>query len=111
MMADTKPDSEVKDLRNQLDELRASDPTPQVEAAKQRAAETVSNAAADVSEAVAGPVRHGVERTQAAVASARRTAAQVNAQTESMSQSIRSQPLMALGLSLLAGYIIGRAVR
>lgn len=103
-MTDPTPNAEVRDLRNQLDGLRASDPTPQVEAAKQRATETVSNAADRVSEAVTGTARQGV-------ASARRTAAQVNAQTESMSQSIRGRPLMAIGASVLAGYIIGRAVR
>ena len=110
-MSDTTPNSEVKDLRNQLDELRASDPTPQVEAAKQRAAETVSNATASVSDAVAGSVRQGTERARDAVASARRAAAQVNAQTESMSRKIRNKPLVALGASVLAGYVIGRAIR
>ena len=113
-----KPNAEVQQLRNQLDELRASDPTPQVEAAKQQVSDTVSNAAASVSnaaanvtEAVAEPIRQGMDKARSAVAGARRTAAQVSAQTEDVTQQIRSQPFMALGMAAVAGYVFGRIVR
>lgn len=113
-----KPNSEVQQLRSQLDELRASDPIPQVEMAKQQAADTVnkaaatvSDAAATVSDAVAGSVREGVDKARSAVAGARRTAAQVSAQAEDVTHQIRSKPLVALSGAMLAGYIFGRIVR
>ncbi len=110
-MTDTTPNAEVEQLRNQLDALRASDPAPEVAAAKQRASDAVSNAAASVSEAVATPVRQGMDQVRGAVASARRTAAQVGAQKESLSQQIRGRPLLAVGAAVLTGYVFGRAVR
>lgn len=110
-MSDITGNSEVGQLRNQLDELRASDPAPQLAAAKQRASDTVSNVAANVSEAVATPVRQGVDRVRAAAASARRTAAQVDAQKDSMVRQVRNTPLMALGVAVVAGYVAGRIVR
>lgn len=110
-MTDTTKNSEVEQLRNQLEGLRASDPGPELAAAKQRIGDTVSNAAASVSEAVAAPVRHGVDQVRDAVASARKTAAQVSAQKDSVSQQVRSKPVLALGAAVLTGYVFGRIVR
>lgn len=112
-MADTtkSASSEVNDLRNQLDELRAADPAPALADAKQRATAAVSGAAASVTEAVSTPIRQGTEQVRSAVASARRTAAKVDAQRESLSQEIRYQPFKALGVAILAGYVFGRIVR
>ena len=112
-MADTtkSASTEVDELRNQLDGLRAADPAPALADAKQRATAAVSSAAATVTEAVATPIRQGAEQVRGAVASARRTAAQVDAQRESLSQQIRYQPFMALGVASIVGYVFGRIVR
>lgn len=112
-MSDTSksPSTEVEQLRNQLDELRASDPAPILADAKQRAAATVSNVAAQVTDSVATPVRHGMERVRGAVDGVRRTAAEVDARKQSLSQQIRSKPLAAVGLATLTGYVFGRIVR
>lgn len=109
-MADT-PNVEVEQLRSQLDGLRASDPGPQIDAAKQRVGETLSNVAASVSDTVGPPIREGLERVRGAVAGARRTAAEVEARRERFSQQVRGKPLLSLGAAVLAGYVIGRAVR
>jgi len=45
------------------------------------------------------------------VDSARRTADQVSAQKESLSQRIQDKPLAALGIAALTGYMFGRIVR
>lgn len=125
-MSGTTPTSEVNDLRNQLDTLRAADPVPHVEEAKQKASETISNvashaadaasqaasqaasAASQAADAVAQPVRQGVEKARAAV---RGTAAEVNAQADSLAVQIRGAPVVSLGIAALAGYMIGRIVR
>ena len=49
-MSGTTPSSEINDLRNQLDVLRATDPTPKVEAAKQTVSDTVDSVAAQASD-------------------------------------------------------------
>lgn len=110
-MSDTTKNNEVEQLRNQLDGLRASDPGPELAAAKQRVGDTVSSVAASVSEAVATPVRQGMDQVRGAIASARRTTAQASAQKESVSQQIRGKPLTALGVAVLTGYVFGRIVR
>lgn len=109
-----KPDSpsaEVAQLRSQLDELRATDPAPKLAEAKQRVAATVSDIAGTVTETVAPPIRQGVEQVRGAVAGARRTAAQVSAQKDSLAQQVRSQPFLSLGAAVLTGYVFGRIVR
>ncbi len=116
------PSAEVEQLRGQLDELRSTDPATRMEDAKQRVGATVSNAAASVTEAasnaaasvteaVAEPLRQGAERVRGVVDSARRTADQVSAQKESLSQRIQDKPLASLGIAVLAGYVFGRIVR
>ncbi len=112
-MSDTSksPSAEVKQLRGQLDELRATDPAATVEDAKQRVGATVAGVAASVSESVAEPLRQGADKVRTVVDSARRTATQVSAQKDSFSQRIQSQPFAALGVAVLTGYILGRAVR
>ena len=112
-MSDTSksPSAEVEQLRGQLDELRANDPAATLESAKQRVGAPGSNAAASVTEAVAEPLRQGAERVRGVVDSARRTADQVSAQKDSLSQRIQAQPLAALGVAMLTGYVFGRAVR
>ncbi len=112
-MADTpnSTSSEVEQLRAQLDELRATDPAPVLEDAKQRAAAAVSSAASTVRETVATPIRQGADQVRGAVASARRTAAQVDAQRESLSEQVRMRPLAALGIAAAVGYVVGRIVR
>ena len=112
-MPDTpkSPSAEVEQLRDQLDELRSSDPAAKLEEAKQRVGATVSSAAASVTEAVAEPLRQGAERVRGVVDSARRTADQVSAQKESLSQRIQDRPLASLGIALLTGYVFGRIVR
>ena len=103
--------SEVEQLRAQLDELRATDPAPVLADAKQRAAAAVSNAASTVSETVATPIRRGADQVRAAVAGARRTAAKVDAQRESLSEQVRMRPFAALGIASVVGYVVGRIVR
>lgn len=109
-MSDT-PKAEVDQLRNQLDSLRATDPTPHVEAAKQRVSDKVSGAAASVSDTVAGSVRQGADMARDAAATARRTAAQVGTQADSLTRQVRGQPFVALGAAVVAGYVFGRIVR
>lgn len=112
-MTDTSksPSNEVDDLRNQLEVLRATDPAPLVAEAKQRAADTVSKVANTVTDTVVPPIRYGVERVQDAAATARRTAAQVRAQKETLSHRVRTRPFAALAVSVLSGYVFGRIVR
>lgn len=112
-MADTSksPTDEAAQLRNQLDELRATNPAPKLAEAKQRVADTVSNVAENVAEAVVPPIRQGVDRVRGAVAGARKTAAEVSAKKERLSQRVRSQPFTTLGAAMLTGYICGRIVR
>jgi len=112
-MADTSnsTSSEVQQLRAQLDELRAADPAPILADAKQRAAAAVSSAASTVSETVATPIRRGADQVRDAVAGARRTAARVDAQKESLSEQVRMRPFAALGVASLVGYVFGRILR
>lgn len=112
-MTDTSqsPTDEAAKLRNQLDELRATDPAPKLAEAKERIGATVSNVAGTVADAVVPPIQGGVERVRVAVAGARRTAAQVSARKDSLAQRVRSQPLMTLGAAMLTGYVCGRIVR
>ena len=99
--------SEVEQLRAQLDELRATDPAPILADAKQRAASAVSSAASTVTETVG----RGADQVRDAVAGARRTAAKVDAQRESLSEQVRMRPFAALGVASLVGYVFGRIVR
>lgn len=112
-MSDTSksPSAEVEQLRGQLDELRATDPAARLDDAKQRVGASVSNAAASVTEAVSEPLRQGAEKVRGVVDSARRTAGQVSAQKESLTQRIQDKPLAALGIAVLTGYVFGRIVR
>ncbi len=112
-MADTPntTSSEVEQLRAQLDELRAADPAAALSDAKQRVSAAVSSAAETVTETVATPIRRGADQVRGAVASARQTAARVEAQKESFSEQIRFQPLKALGIATAVGYVFGRIVR
>lgn len=112
-MADTSknPTDEAAQLRSQLDELRAADPAPKLAEVKQRVAATVSDVADTVADTVVPPIQQGVDRVRGAVASARRTAAQVSAQKDSLAQRVRSQPVMTLGAAMLTGYVCGRIVR
>lgn len=103
--------SEVEQLRAQLDELRAADPAPILADAKQRAAAAVSSAASTVTETVATPIRRGADQVRDAVAGARRTAAKVDAQKESLSEQVRMRPFAALGIASAVGYVVGRIVR
>ena len=112
-MTDTpqSPTDEAARLRSQLEELRATNPAPKLAEAKQRVADTVSNAADTVTDTVTPPIRKGVEHVRGAVASARRTAAEVGAQKDRLSRQVRSRPVMSLGAALLTGYVCGRIVR
>ncbi len=112
-MTDTSksPTDEAAQLRSQLDELRATNPAPKLAEAKERVAATVSNVADTVTETVAAPIRQGVAQVRGAVASARRTAAQVSTQKDSLAQRVRSQPFLTLGAAMLTGYVCGRIVR
>lgn len=134
-MTDTSktPAEEAAELRTQLDELRATDPAPRVAQAKQQVADSVSQAAESVSQAaanMAGSVSQTASNVRDSVSSAaagmaetvvapirqgadrvRSTAAQVSAGTESLSERVRDQPFMALGLAVLTGYVFGRIIR
>ena len=134
-MTDTSktPSEEAAELRTQLEDLRATDPAPGVAQAKQQVADTVSHAADSVSQAAANvaesvsqtaanvrdsvssaaagvaetvvtPIRQGAERVRGA-------AAQVSAGSESLSERVRDQPFLALGVAVLTGYLVGRIVR
>ena len=134
-MTDTSktPSEEAAELRTQLEELRATDPAPRVAQAKQQVADgvsqaadsvsqaasqvaesvsqtasnvrdSVSSAAAGVAETVAAPIRQGAERVRGA-------AAQVSAGSESLSERVRDQPFLTLGIAVLTGYVVGRIVR
>lgn len=105
------PSSEVEQLREQLAGLCATDPRPQLDAAKRYIGDTVASAAADARETVAKPIRQGVARVRGTMASARRTAAQVEAQRERLSQRTRSKPVATVAVAALAGYLLGRIVR
>ena len=74
-------------------------------------AAAVSNAAATVTETVATPIRRGADQVRGAVAGARRTAAKVDAQKESLSEQVRMRPFAALGVASVVGYVLGRVVR
>jgi len=126
---DKTPAAEAADLRSQLDGLRATDPAPHVAAVKQQVSDTasdvaegvsqtaanvrdtVASATARVADAVVPPLRQGADAVRGAVASARRTAKQAGDGAEALSERVRDQPFLALGLGLLTGYVIGRAVR
>ena len=112
-MTDTSksPTDEAAQLRNQLDELRATDPAPKLAEAKARVTATVSDVADTVTEAVMPPIQQGADRVRGAVAGARRAAAQVSAQKDSLAQRVRSQPVMTLAAAMLTGYVCGRIVR
>ncbi len=103
--------SEVEQLRAQLDELRATDPAPILADAKQRATAAVSNAASTVTETVATQTHRAADQVRGVVASARRTAAEVDAQKESLSEQVRMRPFAALGIASAVGYVVGRIVR
>ncbi len=105
------PSAEVEQLRGQLDELRGTDPAATVADAKERVGATVAGVAASVSETVAEPLRKGADRVRTVVDGARRTASQVSAQKESLSQRIQDKPFAALGIAVLTGYMFGRIVR
>ncbi len=140
MSNDKTPSQEAAELRDKLEGLRATDPAPHVEAAKQQAADTASTVAANVSDTVsqaastvmdkaaaardtvmdAGarvadtvmpPLRQGADAVRGAVASARSTAQAASENKEALSERIRDQPFMALGLAVLTGYVLGRAYR
>lgn len=126
---DKTPSDEAADLRNQLAGLRATDPAPRVAAVKQQVSDTasdvaesvsqtaanvrdtVTSATARVADAVVPPLRQGADAVRGAVASARSTAKQASDGAEALSERVRDQPFLALGLGLLTGYVIGRAVR
>ena len=112
-MTDTSksPTDEAARLRNQLDELRATNPAPKLAEAGERVSATVSNVAEAVTGAVVPPIQQGVERVRGAVAGARRAAAQVSAQKDGLAQRVRSQPVVTLGAAMLTGYVCGRIVR
>ena len=103
--------SEVEQLRAQLDELRADDPAPILADAKQRAAAAVSSAASTVTETVATQTQRAADQVRGVVDSARRTAAEVDARRESLSEQVRMRPFVALGIASVVGYVVGRAVR
>ncbi len=105
------PSAEIEQLRGQLDGLRGNDPAASLADAKQRVGATVSDVAASVTGAVAEPLRQGADRVRDVVDSARKTAAQVSAQKDSLTQRIQSQPFAALGVAVLTGYVFGRIVR
>ncbi len=122
MTDDKTPSAEAADLRNQLEQLRATDPAPRAAAAAQQASDTLSQTAANVrdtvtdtaarvADTVVPPLRDGVERVRGAVASARNTVAEAGRQKDALSERVRDQPFLTVGLGVLAGYIIGRAVR
>ena len=140
MSTDKSPSEEAAELRDKLEGLRATDPAPHVEAAKQQVADTASTVASTVSDtvsqtastvkqtaanvrdSVAGatarvadtvvpPLRQGADAVRGAVATARGKVQQANDGAEALSERIRDQPFMALGLALLTGYVLGRAVR
>lgn len=123
------PSDEAADLRQQLDGLRATDPAPHVAAVKQQVSDTASDVAESVSQTAANvrdtvadatarvadtvvpPLRQGADAVRGAVASARSTARQASEGAEALSERVRDQPFLALGLGVLTGYVIGRAVR
>ena len=129
MSTDKSPSQEAAELRDKLDGLRATDPVPHAAAAKQQVADTASTVAANVSDnvsqtaanmkeaaanvrdAVVPPLRQGADAVRGAVASARDKVQQANDGAEALSEQIRDQPFLALGLAVLTGYVIGRAVR
>ena len=103
-MSDMTRNPEINKLHAQLEDLRASDLTPHVAAAKQQASETITRVAAKASEAVATPVREGMDR-------ARDAASRLDAQKDSVVRQVRNTPLIALGTAVVAGYVFGRIVR
>ena len=137
MSADDKtPATEAAELRSQLEGLRATDPAPHVEAMKAQAADTaasvadtvgqtaaslgqtaanvrdtVVNATAKVADTVVPPLRQGAEAVRGAYAGARTTVRQVSDGKEALSERVRDQPFLALGLAAFTGYVLGRAFR
>lgn len=129
MSTDKSPSQEAAELRDKLEGLRATDPAPHVAAAKQQVADTAANVAANVSDtvsqtastvketaanvrdAVVPPLRQGAEAVRGAVATARDKVQQANDGAEALSERIRDQPFLALGLAVLTGYVLGRAYR
>jgi ElaB/YqjD/DUF883 family membrane-anchored ribosome-binding protein len=129
MSTDKSPSEEAAELRDKLDGLRASDPAPHVAAAKQQVSDTAANVAANVSDtvnqtastmketaanvrdAVVPPLRQGADAVRGAVATARDKAQQASDGAEALSDRIRDQPFLALGLAVLTGYVLGRAYR
>ena len=136
MSTDKSPSKEAAELREKLEGLRATDPAPHVEAAKQQVADTASTVAANVSDTVsqtastvkqtaanvrdtlagatarvADTVGQGADAVRGAVATARGKVRQANDGAEALSERIRDQPFLALGLAVLTGYVLGRAVR
>lgn len=73
--------------------------------------DTVVNATAKVADTVVPPLRQGADAVRGAVAGARSTAAQVSDGTEALSERVRDQPFLALGLAAFTGYVLGRAFR
>ena len=126
---DKSPATEAAELRTKLDGLRATDPAPHVEAAKQQAVDTANTVAANVSQtasdvrdkvastagrvadAVVPPLRQGAAAVQGAVSSARDAAQSASDGAEALSERIRDQPFLALGLAVMTGYVLGRAFR
>ena len=140
MSTDKTPSEEAAELRDRLEGLRATDPAPHVEAVKQQAADTASTVAANVSgtvsqaastvretvanvrdtvsdatarvaDTVVPPLRQGADAVRGAVATARDKVQQANDGAEALSERIRDQPFLAVGLAVLTGYVLGRAVR
>jgi len=134
MSTDNKtPAAEAAELRSKLAGLHATDPVPHVEAAKQQVADTASTVAANVSDtvsqaattvrdtvsdatarvadAVMPPLRQGADAVRGAVEGARSTVRQANEGAEALSDRIRDQPFLAVGLAALTGYVLGRAFR
>lgn len=129
MSTDKSPSKEAAELRDKLDGLRATDPVPHVAAAKQQVSDTAANVAANVSDtvnqtassvketaanvrdAVVPPLRQGADAVRGAVATARDKAQQASDGADALSDRIRDQPFVALGLAVLTGYVLGRAYR
>ena len=125
MSTDKSPSEEAAELRDKLDGLRASDPAPQVAAAKQQVSDTAANVsdtvnqtassmketAANVRDAVMPPLRQGADAVRGAVATARDKVQQANDGADALSDRIRDQPFLALGVAVLTGYVLGRAYR
>ena len=129
MSNDKTPSQEAAELRNRLEGLRATDPTPHVEAAKQQAADTASTVASNVSDTVSQAAATIMDKAAAArdtvmdagarvadavggaVESARSTAQHAGESKAALSERIRDQPFLALGLAVLTGYVLGRAYR